>query len=70
MSSKPTSDPLDLERDLPTTGRDVAALASMPRPVSWLVGGRVPFDPQLVGAILSRRPTARAEWIPFSLPDD
>ena len=70
MSSKPVSDTLDLERDLPTTSRDVQVLARLPRPVSWLAEGRVLIDPHVIAACLRRRPTARAEWMPFTLPQD
>jgi hypothetical protein len=70
VSSKPTSDTLDLERDLPTTARDVTMLARLRRPASLREEGRAPVDAQIVAAILSRRPTARAAWIPFTLPDD
>ena len=70
MSSKPTSDALDLERDLVTTRQDVEMLAHLPPPVSWLAEGRAPFDLRYVAAILRARPTARAEWLPFILPAD
>lgn len=70
MSSKPASEPLDLERDLPTTAVDVSMLGRLPGPASWLAKGRVPFDPDFVAAVVRRRPTARAEWMPFTLPQD
>jgi hypothetical protein len=70
VSSKPTSDQLDLERDLPTTAGDVAALVRLPPPASWMAEDRVPFDSRRVYDIVRRRPTARAEWLPFTLPQD
>ena len=70
MSSQPTSDSLDLERDLPTTSRDVEVLARLLHPVSWLAEGRALVDPHVIAASVRRRPTARAEWMPFTLPQD
>ena len=70
MSSKPTSDPFDLERDLPTTALDVSMLGRLPRATSWLAERCVLFDSEFVTAIVRRRPTARAEWVPFTLPED
>lgn len=48
----------------------VAVLQRLPPPAFWMAGDDVPVDSRLVYDIVRRRPTARAEWLPFTLPQD
>jgi len=59
---------LDLARDLPTTPGDVAAQRELRAQVaSWFSLSADEIDEVLPSTALDRRPTARAEWQPFSL---
>lgn len=69
MNSRGSSDTrLDLERDLPVTPEDVAALrrlrATVPR---WLSIDWREIHAMLPPALVRAKPIARDDWTPFSL---
>jgi hypothetical protein len=69
MSSNAASDRLlDLDRDLPVTPEDVAALrrlrAELP---SWFALDARELEALIPADALDRRPLARDEWEPFRL---
>lgn len=69
MSSKRGCDLLNLARDLPTSAEDVLVLARLrAASPSWLSLDQSPIDDVQAARALAARPTARAEWPPFSLP--
>ena len=69
MSSKPTSDAFDLERDLPTSAEDVRVLARLrAASPSWLADDSPVVDADLTSRALAARGTACDTWPPFELP--
>ena len=69
MSSTPNPDwVIDLDRDLPVTPADVAALRQARRELpSWLDLDYRELEALLPPDALDRRPTAKAGWRPFTL---
>jgi hypothetical protein len=69
-SNKPSdSTPLDLERDVPTTRKDVEALRRLRRETpSWLLLSPEAVDALLPADALDRRPTTSPGATPFELP--
>lgn len=69
MSSHARSDKsLDLDRDLPVTQADVAALRRLRADVpSWFLLDWRTLDTLVAPDALDRRPLARDTWTPFSL---
>lgn len=71
MSSKRGCNLLDLARDLPTSAEDVRVLEALrATSPSWLSLDQFPIDNAQAARALAARPTARAEWPPFTLPPD
>jgi hypothetical protein len=61
--------PLNLERDVPTTGNDVAALRRLRREIpSWLSLTPSEFDALVPPGALDRRPSTSPNARPFTLP--
>lgn len=68
MKSNGRSPDFDLERDLPTTSEDVAALRRIPpeSPADWLERLTELSDPALFPSVNRERETS-AGWPPFEL---
>jgi hypothetical protein len=68
ISREPSNAHLDLDRDLPVTPEDVAALrrlrATVPR---WLSIDWRELDAMLPPGLVRAKPIASDEWTPFSL---
>jgi hypothetical protein len=61
--------PLDLDRDVPTTPRDVAALRYLRRDVpGWFSLTPAEFEALVPPGALDRRPVTSAAARPFTLP--
>ena len=61
--------PLDFERDVPTTARDVAALRQLRREVSdWFSLTPTEFEALVPPGALDRRPVTSPAARPFTLP--
>ncbi len=69
MTSTPNPDrAIDLDRDVPVTPADVAALRQARRELpSWLDLEYRELEAVLPQDALDRRPTAKAAWRPFTL---
>ena len=64
-----SGDLLDLERDVPTTAEDVAALRRLRRDVpAWFSLTPAEFEALVPPGALDRRPVTRSDARPFTLP--
>lgn len=70
MSSHNTDseDPIDLDRDVPTTAEDISALRALRRDVpSWFSLSAEEYEALIPPGALDRRPVTRADARPFTL---